>query len=61
MSGIIFNGEEIDTKMNIAGQFPMMAVTDGEEETALDFRFVSVDQSLKAWIAPQRFPNRIKF
>jgi hypothetical protein len=33
LSGTIFNGEEIDTKMNIAGQFPMMTVTDSEEES----------------------------
>jgi hypothetical protein len=31
MSGIIFNGEEIDTKMNISGPVPMMAVTDSKK------------------------------
>src|SRR4029077_16956696 len=30
LSGIIFNGEEIDTKMNISGPVPMMAVTDSK-------------------------------
>jgi hypothetical protein len=33
LSGTIFNGDEIDTKMNIAGQIPMMPVTDSEEQS----------------------------
>jgi hypothetical protein len=45
--------------MNIAGQIPMTPVT-AKNKTALDFHFVSVDQSLKAWIASQRIPHRIK-
>jgi hypothetical protein len=32
LSGIIFNGEEIDTKMNSVVQLPMMAVADSEKK-----------------------------
>jgi hypothetical protein len=31
MSGTIFNGEQIDMKMNFAGQIPMMPVTDSKK------------------------------
>jgi hypothetical protein len=31
-----------------------------KKNLALDFGFVFVDQSLKAWIASQRIPHRIK-
>lgn len=61
MGDIIFNGDEIDTKMSGAVPFQEMRVADNEEKTALNFRFVPVDQSLKTGVVSQGFPNRIKF
>src|SRR5581483_5386 len=61
LGDIIFNGDEIDTKMSGAVPFQEMRVADNEEKTALNFRFVPVDQSLKTGVVSQGFPNRIKF